>query len=82
MRELRALQSSSRRLEAGALDLFFLGRVRTREQRAAALQAVSAARLRDAFAGMLAAPASAALTGKVRAGAAQRLRDLLPDPAA
>ncbi len=82
VRELRALESSSRRLEAGALDLFFLGRVRTRAERAAALQAVSAARLRDTFAGLLAAPASAALTGKVRAGAAQRLRDLLPDPAA
>jgi predicted Zn-dependent peptidase len=77
VRELRTQESSSRRLETAALDLFFLGRVRTRAQRAAALHAVSAARLRDTFAGLLAAPASAALTGKVGAGATEHLRKLL-----
>jgi predicted Zn-dependent peptidase len=77
VRELRAQESPSRRLEAAALDLCFLGHVRSRAQRRAALQAVSAEQLRDAFAAMLAAPASAAMTGRLRPGEPERLRKLL-----
>ncbi len=81
VRELRAQQSPSRRLESLALDLFFLGRVRAQAERLDALQRVDAVQLRDTFAAMLGTRAAAAMAGKLRAGAAQRLRTLLQDPA-
>jgi predicted Zn-dependent peptidase len=77
VRELRAHESASRRLEAAALELFFLGRVRTRTERSATLLAVGPAQLRDAFAALLTSPATVAMTGKLRAGATERLRTLL-----
>ena len=81
VRELRAQESVSRRLEAAALDLCFLGHVRSRAQRSAALLAVSAEQLSSSFAAMLASPASAAMTGKLRPGEAERLRTLLAEAA-
>ena len=77
VRELRSQESASRRLEAAALDLCFLGRVRSCAERNAALQAVQPAQLRDAFASLLNSRAAVALTGKLRAGSTERLRTLL-----
>jgi predicted Zn-dependent peptidase len=81
VRELRTQESASRRLEAAALDLCFLGRVRARGERSAALQDLQAAQLRDTFAALLGAPAAAALAGKLRAGATERVRALLAQAA-
>ena len=77
VRELRGQESVSRRLEAAALDLCFLGRVRGRAERSAALQAVTSEQLRETFASLLTTPASAALAGRLRAGTSERLRALL-----
>jgi predicted Zn-dependent peptidase len=74
VRELRALERPSRRLEASALDLFALGRVRSRAEAMAALADVSAAQVRDAFAGMLDAGAAIAVTGKLPRGTDGNLR--------
>jgi len=77
VRELRAQENTSRRLEAAALDLFFLGRVRTRIERMEALHAVQPAQLREAFAAMLASRAAGAMTGKLPAGARPRMAEKL-----
>jgi predicted Zn-dependent peptidase len=76
VRELRALERPSRRLEAAALDLFALGRVRPRDETMAALGAVTAAQVRDAFAAMLDAGATIAVAGKLRRGLDERVREL------
>jgi len=74
VRELRALERPSRRLEAAALDLFALGRVRPRAEALAALAEVTAAQVRDAFATMLQGGAAIAVAGKLRRGAELGLR--------
>ena len=76
VRELRALERPSRRLEAATLDLFALGRVRSRAETMAALADVSAAQVRDCFATMLGAGASIAVAGKLRRSPEDRLRAL------
>ena len=76
VRELRALERPSRRLEAAALDLFALGRVRSRAETMAALADVSAAQVRDCFASMLGAGAAIAVAGKLRRGPDDRVRTL------
>ncbi len=76
VRELRALERPSRRLEAAALDLFALGRVRTRAETMAALAEVTATQVRDCFATMLGAGASIAVTGKLRRSPDDRVRTL------
>jgi predicted Zn-dependent peptidase len=75
VRHLRDLERPSRRLESAALDLFALGRVRPREQMLQALQDVSAAQVRDAFARMIADGAALAVTGKLRRGMDAALRE-------
>jgi predicted Zn-dependent peptidase len=74
VRELRALERPSRRLEAAALDLFALGRVRPRAETLASLTDVGAAQVRDAFAAMLQGGAAVAVAGKLRRGAELGLR--------
>jgi predicted Zn-dependent peptidase len=76
VRELRALERPSRRLEAAALDLFALQRVRPRAETMAALGAVTAAQVRDAFAAMQAAGATIAVAGKLKRGLDEHLREL------
>ncbi len=73
VRELRAQESASRRLEAAALDLFFLGRVRARDERASRMRSVHPAQLRETFAHLLASRATVAMTGKLLAGARVRV---------
>ena len=77
VRELRALERPSRRLEAAALDLFALGRVRSRAETMAALADVSATQVRDTFAAMLDAGAAIAVAGKLRRGPDDRVRTLV-----
>jgi predicted Zn-dependent peptidase len=76
VRELRALERPSRRLESAVLDLFALGRVRSRAETMAALGDVSAAQVRDCFATMLGAGASIAVAGKLRRSPEDRVRTL------
>ena len=76
VRELRALERPSRRLEGAALDLFALGRVRSRAETMAALAEVSAAQVRDTFAAMLRAGAAIAVAGKLRRSPDDRVRTL------
>ena len=76
MRELRALERPSRRLEAAALELFALGRVRARAETMAALADVTATQVRDSFATMLGAGAAIAVAGKLRRGPDDRVRTL------
>ena len=76
VRELRALERSSRRLEAAVLDLFALGRVRSRAETMAALADVTADQVRDSFAQMLHAGAAIAVAGKLRRGPDDRVRTL------
>jgi predicted Zn-dependent peptidase len=73
MRGLRLQERPARRLEAAAMDLFCLGRVRARAELADASRAVRPAQLRDVFAGLLAVPAAIAMTGKLRAGLHDRV---------
>lgn len=77
VRRLRTLEKPGRRLEAAALDLFALGRVRTHAELLDRVAAVSAADVRDAFARMLAAGASAAITGRVARHTRERISEVL-----
>jgi len=76
VRELRALERPSRRLEAAVLDLFALGRVRSRTETMAALADVTADQVRDTFVQMLHAGAAIAVAGKLRRGPDDRVRTL------
>jgi predicted Zn-dependent peptidase len=75
VRHLRDLEKPSRRLETAALDLFALGRVRTRAETLQALQDVSAEQVRECFGAMLRAGAAVAVAGKLRRGADALLRE-------
>jgi len=75
VRHLRELEKPSRRLESAALDLFALGRLRSRAETLQALQDVGADQVRDCFGTMLQAGASVAVAGKLQRGADALLRD-------
>ncbi len=75
VRSLRAHERPARRLEAAAMDVLALGRVRSRAEIDAAVQAVTARQVRAAFAGMLACGASIAIAGKVRGGLKDSVRE-------
>ena len=77
VRQLRALDKPARRIEEAALDLLVHGRLRSRADWLARLHAVPAARLREAFAGMQAAGAALAFTGRVPRGLAARAQAAL-----
>ena len=64
VKSLAAQERPFRQIEDAAQDLFALGRVRSRAEQHAAVQAVDAARLRAAFGGLLAAKPSLALAGR------------------
>ena len=73
VRSLCAQEVPSQRLELAALDLFALGRVRSREELTAGIAAVRAVEVRETFAQMLAARAAVALTGRISKAAEERI---------
>jgi len=77
VRTLRTLERPARRLEASALDLFALGRLRSRDDYMARISAVTREDARAAFEQMLRAPAAVALAGKVGKGLPERVRELV-----
>ncbi len=77
VRRLHEDEKPLRRLEDAALEVFVHGRLRPSGVALAALQDVSAAQLRDAFARMLAAGPSAAIVGDLRRGTGERARETL-----
>ena len=77
VRALFTHERPSRRLEATALDLFVFGRVRSREEVAASVAAVTADQVRNAFEQMLASRASVAVAGKLGKGLNDRVRGLM-----
>ncbi len=77
VRRLRGLEKPGRRLEESALDLLVLGRLRSRADWLARVQAVSADQVRDALASMQTAGAALALTGRVARGVGERASAIL-----
>jgi predicted Zn-dependent peptidase len=77
VRRLRAWERPSQRLEDAAQDLFVLGRIRTRAELAARVEAVTASEVRDAFGRMLAARPAVAIAGRVGKGAHERFNELI-----
>jgi predicted Zn-dependent peptidase len=69
VRRLETLERPFRRIEEAAQDLFVFGRVRSRAEVAAHLEAVTAAQVQAVFERMLASRASVAIAGRVRQGA-------------
>jgi predicted Zn-dependent peptidase len=76
VRTLRTQERPVRRLENAALDLFVHGRVRSRAETLARVEAVGAGAVRDAFAAMRATPVALAIAGRVKKGAVDRAREL------
>ena len=77
VRTLRAQERPSRRLEAAAQDLFVHGRLRSRAEYMARIEAVDAAQVCDAFGQMLAQPPAIALAGKVVKGTRERVQRIV-----
>ncbi len=77
VRRLRTLEKPLRQIEDAALDLFSHGRLRTHEERLAALEGASSEAVRGVFERLLGAGLSLALTGSVKRAAGQRARDVL-----
>jgi predicted Zn-dependent peptidase len=73
VRSLCAREVPEQRLELAALDLFAMGRVRTREELLASIGDVGPARVREAFARMLGAGAAVALAGRIARGDEERV---------
>jgi predicted Zn-dependent peptidase len=76
VRTLRAQERPTRRLEDAALDLFVHGRVRSRAELLARVDAVGGEDVRAVFARMLAAPPALAIAGRMKKGASDRARAL------
>jgi predicted Zn-dependent peptidase len=76
VRTLRTQERPVRRLEDAALDLFVHGRVRSRAETLARVEAIGAGAVRDVFATMLATPVALAIAGRVKKGAVDRARAL------
>jgi predicted Zn-dependent peptidase len=77
VRSLLTHERPARRLEAAAQDLFIHGRVRSRAEVTAGMEAVTAGQVRLAFQRMLASPASAAMAGKIGKGLDARVAELI-----
>jgi len=73
VRTLRGHETPEERLELAAMDLFALGRLRSRAELLDGIAAVDAERVREAFARMLGAGAAIGLAGKVAKGVEQRV---------
>ncbi|MBC7727736.1 MAG: insulinase family protein [Microbacteriaceae bacterium] len=77
VRRLRGLEKTGRRLEAAALDLLVLGRLRPDDDWLRRVDAVTAEDVRQALATMLQSGAALAITGRVPRGTSDRARELL-----
>jgi predicted Zn-dependent peptidase len=77
VRSLCAREVPAQRLELAALDLFALGRVRSREELLADIGAVSRTQVREAFSRMLEAGAAVGLAGKIAKGEEERIARLV-----
>ena len=77
VRRVRAQERPMRRLEDAAQDLFALGRVRSRAEAGARIEAVTPQRVREVFARMLAAGPSVAIAGKLGKVGPERFAELL-----
>jgi predicted Zn-dependent peptidase len=77
VRSLWAREAPEQRLELAAVDLFALGRVRSRDELLAGVAAVSAGQVREAFARMLDAGAAVGLAGKLPKGEEERVARLV-----
>jgi predicted Zn-dependent peptidase len=80
VRQMRAEERPTRRVEDAALDLFVHGRVRSPAELQARVEAVTADQVRQVFAHMLAAPPVLALAGKLGTLTGERLRELVAAP--
>lgn len=76
VRRLQSWERPPRRLEDAVLDLFAFGRVRSRAERRAALDAVSGGEVRQVFEAILAGPVAVGAAGKLPKAAADRLHAL------
>ena len=82
VRRLRARERPDQRLEDAAQDLFVHGRIRSRAEATARVEAVTAGQVRQAFGRMLAARPSVAIAGRVGKGAHDRFIELVAAPPA
>ena len=73
VRSLCAREDPGQRLELAALDLFAMGRVRSRDELLASIWDVGPDRVREAFARMLGAGAAVALAGRIAKGDEERV---------
>ncbi|MEP6678010.1 MAG: pitrilysin family protein [Betaproteobacteria bacterium] len=76
VRTLCTQEDPAQRLELAALDLFALGRVRSRDEMLAAIAGVCQHQVRQAFARMFAAGAAVGLAGRIPRGAEERVAQL------
>jgi predicted Zn-dependent peptidase len=76
VQRLQHWERPARRLEDAVLDLFVFGRVRTRAERRATLDAVRETDVRRVFQGLQAQPLAVGAAGKLPKAAADRLRAL------
>lgn len=76
VRRLQAWERPSRRLEDAVLDLFTFGRVRSRAERRAVLDAVTPRQVRKVFDQILAGPVAVGAAGRLPKPAAERLHAL------
>jgi predicted Zn-dependent peptidase len=77
VRRARAHEKPLRAIEDAALDLFAHGRVRSADERLAAIDAVSAEAVRTVFARLLDSGVSLAMTGALKRAAGQRAREAI-----
>lgn len=77
VRTVGAREAPAQRLELAALDLFALGRIRTRDELLSGFSAVTAAQVRRAFDRMLTAGPAIGMAGKVSRGDEERVARLL-----
>ena len=77
VRSLRGQEQPVRRLEEAVLDLFALGRVRSRLETLQRFEAVSAEQVRAEFARLLSIQPAVAIAGKVRKGLNERVAELV-----
>ena len=77
VRRLRAHERPYRRLEDAVLELFARGTLRSRADWLASVQAISAERVRQTFAALLAGGVSVAVAGAVPRAASERVRAVM-----
>ena len=79
VRRLRDWERTARRLEDAVLDVFALGRVRSRAEVADRIEAVGPPEVRHAFARVLAERPTVAIAGKLKKGLPEKARELFDE---